>query len=69
MTKNYEGRLEKFDNLTIIGWAVNNNDPKDIFNLSIYIDDVYLCDIKNDGLRQDLLKFGRDIVNSCVWKN
>ena len=55
----YEGRLERFEQLTIIGWAVNSNDPLEIFDLGIYIDDVYFCNVKNDGSRLDLLKHGK----------
>jgi GT2 family glycosyltransferase/glycosyltransferase involved in cell wall biosynthesis len=55
----YYGRLEKSDDGNVVGWAVNKNDPEDIFELTVTIDDCFYCLIKNDKPRGDLARLGR----------
>ncbi|WP_414828635.1 glycosyltransferase [Alteromonas sp. H39] len=53
-TSVYEGRLEMFQDGMVVGWAVNRNNPSSIFDLDIYVDDVYFGKNKNSLSRADL---------------
>ncbi|KHT58631.1 hypothetical protein RJ44_11880 [Alteromonas macleodii] len=53
-TSDYEGRLEKVIDNQIIGWAVSKGNSSEIFNLEVFVDDVFFCKIKNNVTRGDL---------------
>lgn len=58
-TNTYEGKLETFKDGKLRGWAVNKQNSSEIFELSIYINDVLYKKITNDKKRDDLLKAGK----------
>lgn len=58
-SKVYEGKVEKFENNQIRGWAVNKNNPKDIFKINVFIDDVLFCSLENNIPRGDLKRHGK----------
>lgn len=56
--KEYLGRLEQCDGLFFRGWVVNTNEPDEVFELKIYLDDVFFDVVRNNESRQDLLRKG-----------
>jgi len=59
VVSSYEGRLEKNDLGAIRGWAVNKSKPAEIFDLSVLVDDVFFCKVKNHDNRADLQRAGK----------
>jgi GT2 family glycosyltransferase/glycosyltransferase involved in cell wall biosynthesis len=55
----YEGRLEKGENTALRGWAVNKKNKSEVFELSVFIDGVFFCKIKNNDYRADLQRAGK----------
>ncbi|EKO3705412.1 glycosyltransferase [Vibrio metschnikovii] len=58
-SNDFDARLEKYENFTFRGWAVNKSKPSQIFDLSVFVDDVFYVKIKNDISRNDLKKAGK----------
>lgn len=52
----YKFNLEKINSEKIVGWIVNLKKPNDIFNLTLYIDDIEYISFFNDKNRSDLKK-------------
>jgi len=52
----YEGNLEVNKNNLLKGWAVQKGKPSAIFELTVYIDNIEFCKIKNDKHRNDLVR-------------
>lgn len=52
----YEGNLEVCKDNFLKGWAVQKGKPSAIFDLTIYINDISFCKIKNDKYRNDLIR-------------
>jgi GT2 family glycosyltransferase/glycosyltransferase involved in cell wall biosynthesis len=52
----YDFKLEVINENEIKGWVVNKNNPSDIFDIKIKINDVEFIDIKNNIDRADLLR-------------
>ncbi|MDR6984040.1 GT2 family glycosyltransferase/glycosyltransferase involved in cell wall biosynthesis [Rheinheimera pacifica] len=59
VVSSYEGRLEKNDQGALRGWAVNKSKPAEIFELSVLVDDVFFCKVKNYDNRADLQRAGK----------
>lgn len=59
IVSSYEGRLEKNDQGALRGWAVNKSKPAEIFDLSVLVDDVFFCKVKNHDNRADLQRAGK----------
>lgn len=58
-TLSYEGKLEKNNSSGFRGWAVNINKPSEIFDLDVFLDDIFFCKINNSESRADLQKAGK----------
>lgn len=52
----YEGNLEVCKDDYLKGWAVQKGKPSAIFDLTVYIDNILFCKIKNDIHRNDLVR-------------
>lgn len=52
----YEGNLEVNKNNLIKGWVVQKGKPSAIFELTVFIDGIEYCKIKNDNQRNDLIR-------------
>ncbi len=52
----YEGNLESSGNNVLKGWAVKKGAPDAVFELSVYVNGILFCKIKNDKTRNDLVR-------------
>lgn len=54
----FKGSLDSFENSIVRGWAMSPENSEEKLELSLFIDDVFLQNIKADNYRSDLLQFG-----------
>lgn len=62
----YEGKLEGFNNGILKGWAVNKNNPGEVFGLSVFVDGVFFNNIQNDQVRNDLRQKNKSLVRGGI---
>lgn len=54
--ESYEGKLEVNKNNLLRGWAVQTGNPSAIFELTVNVNGIEFCKIKNDKHRNDLVR-------------
>lgn len=57
----YEGRLEKSQHDLLQGWAVNTRAQSDLFEMTIFVDDMLFTTTKNTLVRADLKRVGKSM--------